>query len=92
MSTKVDDASVSAKIKDERVTVYVRRSYVYSLQFWASDFPYDEHIIEQKNWMAMQMETSHGKDAPLDLSEVTPTGWRIVEAAVKEANIVLANS
>lgn len=92
MSTKVAGASVSAKIKNERVTVQVRRTTVHSLEFWASDFPFDEHVIDQKNWMALQMETDGGKlDKRIDhLDYVTPDGWRIIEAAIKEVNSVLA--
>lgn len=88
MSTKVVGVTVSAKIKNERVTVSVRRTTVHSMQFWASDFPYDEHVIDQKNWIAKQMQESEDKE--MDLSGVTPDGWRIVEAAVKEIETVLA--
>jgi len=88
MSTKVAGVTVSAKIKNERITVSVRRTTVHSMQFWASDYPYDEHVIDRKNWMAGQMNKSD-TEAPFDLSEVTPMGWRIVEAAVAEADAVL---
>lgn len=93
MSIKVAGVTVSAKIKNERVTVSVRKTTIHSMQFWASDFPYDEHIMEQKNWMALCMETDGGKSdkRPDHLDHVTPDGWRIIEAAIKEVGIVLAD-
>lgn len=92
MSTKIAGVTVSAKIKNERVTVQVRKTTIHSMEFWASDFPFDEHIIDQKNWMALQMETDCGKlDKREDhLDHVTPDGWRIIEAAIKEINTLLA--
>lgn len=91
MSTKIAGVTVSAKIKNERVTVSVRKTTVHSMHFWASDFPYDDHIIDQKTWMAECMETSGGNTdkRPDYLDHVTPDGWRIIEAAIKEVNIVL---
>lgn len=92
MSTKVAGVTVSTKIKNEKITVYVRETKINSMSFWASDFPLDEHIIDQKKWMALQMETNGGRlDADPDhLDSVTPDGWRIIEAAIKEVCVVLA--
>lgn len=87
MSTKVAGVTVSAKIKNERVTVFVRKTTIHSMEFWASSYPFDGDTIDKKNWVAKEMQLSEHK--VVDLCEVTPAGWRIIEAAVKEVDIVL---
>jgi|GEM_PF-3936200 len=91
MSKIVMGVMVSVSIKNELVSVLVRRTAVHFMKFsfWASDYPYDESLIDRKIWVAGQMHQATSA-TPFYLSEVTPDGWRIVEAIVAESDAALA--
>ena len=90
MSTKVEGLTVSAKKKGDVIKVIIRRTTQDSMEISAA--AYEDAIkqgIPRKYGMAQAMhESAHSACAQVDFAKITPTAWRIIDAQIKEIELV----